>query len=317
KAMSARLEGTEIDRPSVAEINAPLSQFLYNGDVMISPDDFRRVAAKADPDSHNNIRHKRGAPVVTSMRWSKTQPIGFVISSDIEESTKKLIRTATQKIADNTCLSFKENSNVGTQLQFFRGGGCYSFIGRQFGSFQKISIDTGCELVGIIAHEITHALGIDHTQNRKDRDAHITVNFAAIAPDTIHNFVKLSDADNNNFGVAYDYGSDLHYGAFDFSINGDPVIVASETDYINTMGQRKYMTFNDYQMINLLYNCSENCPKQVSCLNGGYPSPKDCNACVCTDFHYGTNCNLPKTTISSTSSRPGNTSFHLENLQHR
>ncbi|GMR40403.1 hypothetical protein PMAYCL1PPCAC_10598, partial [Pristionchus mayeri] len=136
--MAARLEGTVIDRPSVVSINAPISKYLYNGDVMLSPDDFNNINSV---NIQNNIRHKRGAPVVTSTRWSKTQPIGFIISSDIEESTKKLIRTATQKIADNTCLSFKENSNVGTQLQFFRGGGCYSFIGRQFGSFQKISID--------------------------------------------------------------------------------------------------------------------------------------------------------------------------------
>ncbi|GMR40444.1 hypothetical protein PMAYCL1PPCAC_10640, partial [Pristionchus mayeri] len=107
---------------------------------------------------------------------------------------------------------------------------------------------------------------------------------------------QLTDEDNDNFGVPYDYGSDLHYGAYDFSINGQAVLVANDPDYINTMGQRKTLTFNDYKMVNTLYECSDKCPKQLPCQNGGYTSPKNCNVCVCNDFYSGTYCEKPALT---------------------
>ncbi|GMR40467.1 hypothetical protein PMAYCL1PPCAC_10662 [Pristionchus mayeri] len=56
------------------------------------------------------------------------------------------------------------------------------------------------------------------------------------------------------------------------------------------MGQRKKLTFNDYKMVNKLYECSDKCPNQLPCRNGGYPSPKNCNFCVCNDFYSGTYC---------------------------
>ncbi|GMS85989.1 hypothetical protein PENTCL1PPCAC_8164, partial [Pristionchus entomophagus] len=32
------------------------------------------------------------------------------------------------------------------------------------------------------------------------------------------------------------------------------------------------------------------CPEKIICLNGGYPHPKICNRCTCTDFHSGDRC---------------------------
>ncbi|GMS87355.1 hypothetical protein PENTCL1PPCAC_9530 [Pristionchus entomophagus] len=124
-----------------------------------------------------------------------------------------------------------------------------------------------------------------------------------------HKF-QLTDRQNNNFGVSYDFGSVLHYGAFGFSTNGQPVLVAP--DYINTMGQRKTLTFNDYKMINSLYDCTANCTNQMVCLNGGYTSPRNCNVCICNDFFTGTNCETSKTTIAIFTSRPGRTAFHQD-----
>ncbi|KAF8356888.1 hypothetical protein PRIPAC_91883 [Pristionchus pacificus] len=312
--MAARKLGAGFDRPSIAEINKPIAEYLYGADVMVAPSDVKPTGGSAavahDETDISGIRHKRGAPVVTSVRWPKTQPIAFIFNSDIDEPTRTLIRTATQKIADNTCLTFKENATVGSQLQFHRGGGCWSYIGNAISGKQLISIDSGCGYIGIISHEISHALGLDHTQNRKDRDAYVQVNTAAVASNNLNNFAKLTDAQNNNFGVPYDYGSDMHYGAYDFSTNGQAVIVANDADYLNTMGQRKKLTFNDYKMLNTLYECSSKCPTQIVCQNGGYPSPKDCNACVCSDFYSGANCQTQRTTMKITGD--GKTIYHQD-----
>ncbi|GMS81285.1 hypothetical protein PENTCL1PPCAC_3460, partial [Pristionchus entomophagus] len=32
------------------------------------------------------------------------------------------------------------------------------------------------------------------------------------------------------------------------------------------------------------------CPEKITCLNGGYPHPKICNRCTCTDFHNRDRC---------------------------
>ncbi|GMS99363.1 hypothetical protein PENTCL1PPCAC_21538, partial [Pristionchus entomophagus] len=311
--LADRLKGAVFDRPSVADINKPIAQYLYGGDVMLSDDEVARMETGADlHDLGGSLRFKRGAPLVIVNRWPTTQPIGFTFNSDINEATRKVIRTATQKIAANTCLSFRENSNVGTQLQFHQGGGCWSYIGRQTGAKQLISIDKGCEIVAIASHEISHALGLDHTQDRKDRDAYVTVNTAAVNFDLLNNFAKRTDAQNNNFGVPYEYGSDMHYGAYDFSNNGQPVLVPSQGEYLNTMGQRKSLTFSDYKLINSLYNCNGKCGNQLTCQNGGYRSPKNCYSCVCSDFFTGTTCQTPRITTNLATGGSSQTVFHTD-----
>uniref|UniRef100_A0A914RQE1 Metalloendopeptidase n=1 Tax=Parascaris equorum TaxID=6256 RepID=A0A914RQE1_PAREQ len=83
----------------------------------------------------------------------------------------------------------EENSDLSDYLQFIRGSGCWSNIGH-VGGRQQISIGYGCEaasisfhlFVGIIAHEILHALGLWHEQSRPDRDQYITINYNNVFP---------------------------------------------------------------------------------------------------------------------------------------
>ncbi len=45
---------------------------------------------------------------------------------------------------------------------------------------QEMSLADGCVYTNIVQHEFMHALGIEHEQNRHDRDNYITVTVCSI-----------------------------------------------------------------------------------------------------------------------------------------
>uniref|UniRef100_A0A1I8BI64 Metalloendopeptidase n=1 Tax=Meloidogyne hapla TaxID=6305 RepID=A0A1I8BI64_MELHA len=134
---------------------------------------------------------------------------------------RKSIKNAHKHIESLTCFRFVHYENEREvvnkdYLQYFRGGGCWSQIGR-VGGRQPISIGYGCESLGIVAHETLHALGLWHEQSRTDRDNHIRVNFDAVMPGTESNFEKRSSQTVDNMEQPYDLGSTMHYGSKAFS----------------------------------------------------------------------------------------------------
>ncbi|PIO63394.1 astacin [Teladorsagia circumcincta] len=89
---------------------------------------------------------------------------------------KAIFKTATELWMNNTCIDFREDETEEAEdlLLVFKEHGCWAELGRQ-GGWQLLSLDDDCKQVGIIAHEIGHALGFWHTQSRYDRNQFITV----------------------------------------------------------------------------------------------------------------------------------------------
>ena len=52
---------------------------------------------------------------------------------------------------------------------------CCSYVGRQKRGAQKMALDHGCLIHGILLHELGHVIGFWHEQNRPDRDDYIQV----------------------------------------------------------------------------------------------------------------------------------------------
>ncbi|ODM87186.1 Zinc metalloproteinase nas-7, partial [Orchesella cincta] len=106
------------------------------------------------------------------------------------------------------------------------GTGCSSYVGkvRQSGA-QVVSLDTGCLTAGTIIHELIHALGLNHEQNRADRDNFVTIKWENVIPGYQSQFGKVGYSDATTFGVPYNTKSIMHYASYDFSVNGKPTIV--------------------------------------------------------------------------------------------
>jgi hypothetical protein len=65
-------------------------------------------------------------------------------------------------------------------IRIMSSSGCYSYVGMQGGQ-QTASLQAGsCTYIGIVAHELTHALGFWHEQSRADRDNYVTINYQNI-----------------------------------------------------------------------------------------------------------------------------------------
>lgn len=126
--------------------------------------------------------------------------------------------------------------------------GCGSAVGRQ-GGVQVVWLSTGCT-TGNVIHELLHVLGMDHEQNRCDRNSFVQIQTANIDPNRLGNFEMQCDGFTDVFG--YDEGSIMHYNDTDFSINGQPTIL-SLRGLAHLMGQRSGMSAADIQTIDWMY----------------------------------------------------------------
>ncbi|KHJ95567.1 shTK domain protein [Oesophagostomum dentatum] len=110
-------------------------------------------------------------------------------------------------------------------------------------------------------------------------------------PDYVDQFNKESSTTNYNYGMPYDYGSVMQYGASSASRNGKATMVAKDGAYQETMGS-DMVSFYDVSMMNEHYNCKARCEaKGTNCQNGGFPNPNNCSICICPSGYGGTLCN--------------------------
>jgi hypothetical protein len=140
--------------------------------------------------------------------------------------------------------------------------GCSSEIGRRGGEqVIKLTFDCGD---GSTAHELLHAIGITHEQNRCDRDTYIEIQFDHIPDGNRHNFEKACDGWTDVVG--YDFGSIMHYSLDAFSSDGQPTIkLRPGVSYIGVIGQRSALGISDRLTVNHMYGLFNAAPVAKIC----------------------------------------------------
>ena len=74
-------------------------------------------------------------------------------------------------------------------------------------------------------------------------------------------------------------------------LESDPIqILAKDSRYQRSMGNRNMPTFADVQLVNKYYTCSSACNNTLTCQNNGYQNPANCSTCLCPGGFGGDDC---------------------------
>ena len=240
---------------------------LFEGDISISIADIHKYY-DLDEEMEKELSLLRDEThvsqrAVTSYQrrlWIN-QTVIYEIEDTFNSFGNQTILEAIDVMLNVTCLKFVKRSTELGYIRFIKGTSCSSSIGR-VGRVQFIRLTTGCSYsLGIVLHEILHAIGLWHEQSRPDRDSYVTVHEENILMDKKHNFARRLDRAVDYQGSKYDYGSVMHYRTTDFAScsNCFTLNVNNDHEYEKQgrprLGQRIGLSPSDIIQINHLYKC--------------------------------------------------------------
>ncbi|KAI5619736.1 nephrosin isoform 2 precursor [Silurus asotus] len=175
--------------------------------------------------------------------------VPYVISRKYSPSERCVIQRALNSFQKSTCIRFISRTNEVDYIHIISDKGCYSSVGRIKGK-QVLSLERdGCVYHNTVQHELLHALGFDHEQNRSDRNKHVKILFKNVIKGEAYNFKKQR---TNNLNTPYDYNSVMHYDRFAFTKNDKPTIIPIPNKNV-PIGRARKMSFYDILRVNRLY----------------------------------------------------------------
>jgi Astacin (Peptidase family M12A) len=196
------------------------------------------------------FEHHRFSPAANAVAINGSQyrwpdgTIPYTIASSLPDWARVIDAIAHWE--DKTNFRFVPRTNQRDYVTFRPGNGCSSSVGRRGGE-QFVTLAEGCAK-GSAIHEIAHVIGLWHEHGREDRDRFVTINWANIRAESVHNF-NQHVGDGQDTGP-YDYASIMHYPRNAFSIDGSDTIIA--VDPKARIGQRDALSAGDIAAANSL-----------------------------------------------------------------
>ncbi|XP_056005160.1 blastula protease 10-like [Ostrea edulis] len=246
------------------------------------------ILPNPNPFIHHR-RRKRNFLSRATLWEQKTVP--YEIQQGVSASMREKINEAIKAFNDLTCVKIQPRAQAGNLphnsfIYFVNGQGCSSYVGRQQGGQQRITLqDPGCKQTKVVIHELMHAIGQMHEQQRSDRDEYIEILYDNVPSDQRHNF----DKENTHDRTPYDVESILQYPLTSFAINsGQPTMKLKDPRLEALVDTAQSFTHNDLKEITMAYQCAADCQNPPSCQNGGFVA-HTCQ-CMCPLDLTGTRC---------------------------
>ncbi|XP_066028110.1 nematocyst expressed protein 6 isoform X2 [Pocillopora verrucosa] len=247
-------------RPKVPDYEDDVPE-LYEGDIALTKEQ-AEILRQSRPTFNksadwNQEAQTRGAIANPRQLWPDGI-IPFVINSRIDARGKQLIRNSIKDWMDHVpCIRFKQRERERGYIEFVYKRGCWSYVGhtgeRQELSLGQFTEDPPC-VQGAITHELGHAIGFFHEQNRPDRDEYVTINWQNIRNGAEDNFKKAKPNSVDSRGEPYDYGSIMHYSKYAGNIRPG-VMTIDAKDPNAEIGQLKGPSKSDIKQARLMYGC--------------------------------------------------------------
>ncbi|HEU0208912.1 MAG TPA: M12 family metallopeptidase, partial [Candidatus Udaeobacter sp.] len=259
----------------------PGQKMVPFGDVGIKPEVLRafrqRLVAEQTP-SGEGPSPTVDTPPGTAFKWpSGTVPYRFdptqVSNGTITAAKMQQFRDGVAEWAAFANLHFNEFTgttppNFVTVQEMTNGGeGGFSSSVGMAGGEQFIQIGMNSWNRGTICHELGHAIGLYHEQQRDDRDTYVVILTQNIIPGLEPNFTKLPGG-SVSIG-AYDFYSVMHYSRNALSIDPENLDTIEPqpaySQFLDIMGQVYYRTLSklDRAGMALVYGNASPLPSAV------------------------------------------------------
>ncbi|XP_047475462.1 uncharacterized protein LOC125029551 [Penaeus chinensis] len=251
-------------------------------------------APRSDTGFGQLVRIKRKAIDSTHLWPDALVPYTF----QQPEPDRQIVKAALAHWENHTCLRFQAANDTNfPHLQFRKLSGCRSGVGIEGTGGQNISIGDNCNKLGIVVHEVGHAVGFYHEIRRPDRDEHVVVNEKNILKDERFNFYKLHWLD---VSIKYDLSSVMHYNTLEWSANERTTVATKDPMLQGLIGMWKRETYvglshRDKLLANTIYGCLDTWLAKCNlnrnpCKNEGYLG-EGCT-CICPPGSEGRLCEI-------------------------
>jgi len=214
----------------------------------------------------NKARKSRGGAGFGMTMWTNAKVPTYRDPSFTDIDYKVFTRSK-DLIEKKTCIRFVPKTGNGDHLFLKRECACGSTADGCFeggytdglGSWSPryLVMSSACldgnsnEDVTFMVHEIFHALGVEHTQTRPDRDNYVIVHEDNIKPRFRSQYDLCSQC--KTYGTPYNCMSIMHYRDYFFQTDSDAKTMTAKVSSCNLQTYATEITDSDWALINAMY----------------------------------------------------------------